>query len=481
MSSTLLERTRNLHENIERYELLIENEMNIPPPNFKETILQNHRVNHYLESSIDCAKELQKIYNDDDESRKNELESMSGKDIFGSFYGKLKEIKEYHRKYPDLKDQRNNSSLYFNATVPFLGNEHFGKYLDLNEIYDVYLNLPFLQNRIDYTSYLSKFYEFQYANIVRMKYPVYREYLEKLYQYLISFLERTQPLFDLNQNLERYEKEFNEKWDKHEYDPKMEAEGDRKDDDEDGGDTSSPLYCKACRKMFSSESVFKGHLGGKKHKLNQTKMTSDRDSHSYLNLKQRKPTTFLEFKISKLGELLSDQTHATKEMVLRKQSRSATEINVEEEPVEDEEINIDDMDTVDEPTKLKIANYPVDFSGKPIPYWVYKLNELGVEYKCEICGNQSYWGRKTYEKHFQESRHSYGMSCIGVPNTIHFHEITKIKDALELWAKIKKQNNEKTFKSDRDEEYEDENGEVMSKIAYEMLVKQGIIRKRKNM
>lgn len=52
--------------------------------------------------------------------------------------------------------------------------------------------------------------------------------------------------------------------------------------------------------------------------------------------------------------------------------------------------------------------YFIGWDGKPIPYWLYKLHGLGVEYKCEICGNQSYWGRRAFDKHFQEWRHAHG-------------------------------------------------------------------------
>jgi hypothetical protein len=54
-----------------------------------------------------------------------------------------------------------------------------------------------------------------------------------------------------------------------------------------------------------------------------------------------------------------------------------------------------------------------------------------VEYKCEICGNTSYWGRRAFEKHFQEARHAQGMRILGIPNTIHFQEVTNINDAME--------------------------------------------------
>lgn len=39
-------------------------------------------------------------------------------------------------------------------------------------------------------------------------------------------------------------------------------------------------------------------------------------------------------------------------------------------------------------------NLPLGWDGKPIPYWLYKLHGLGVEFKCEICGDFSYKGRR---------------------------------------------------------------------------------------
>eukprot|EP01132_Coremiostelium_polycephalum_P005709 gene5709-7104_t len=489
MSSSILERTRNLHESIERYELLIEAEMKQTPKNNKDTILQSHRVNHYVDSSIKYANDLIKIYEDKDNSRKDDLQSIAGQGtaVFSSFYEKLREIKDYHQYTVDTVT--NNWLLYNIATIPFSGNESYGKFLDLYEIYEEYINLKSVTTRIDYVTYLLQFYTFDYSNDQsRFKDIKYKDYLNKLYKYLIDFIERTQPLFDLKGSHVKIEKEFEEKWDAGDFNLKQQQqqtnennnnttnnnnnkEKGRENGDNDQNQNESPLYCKACKKLFTSENVFNGHLKGKKHQLNIEKMNQPLGQQQS-QMKLRKPLSLVEYKIYKFGNMLDDQIHATKDNVIKKQARSYNELEEETEILDED---IEEIDINDEPIKLRIANYPVDWSGKPIPYWVYKLYELGVEYKCEICGNQSYWGRKAYEKHFQETRHSYGMSCIGVPNTIHFHEITKIKDALELWSKIKKQTTTSTFKAERDEEYEDENGDVMSKKTFEMYVKQGLI------
>jgi hypothetical protein len=73
---------------------------------------------------------------------------------------------------------------------------------------------------------------------------------------------------------------------------------------------------------------------------------------------------------------------------------------------------------VNNPLKL-----PLGFDGKPIPYWLYKLHGLNVQFTCEICGNATYWGRRAYETHFKESRHQHGMRCLKIPNTRAFAEV----------------------------------------------------------
>jgi len=91
-------------------------------------------------------------------------------------------------------------------------------------------------------------------------------------------------------------------------------------------------------------------------------------------------------------------------------------------PEEEEE---DDDGKIYNPLKL-----PLGWDGKPIPYWLYKLHGLGVSFSCQLCSDFVYMGRKAYDRHFQESRHAFGMRALGLPNTKHFHGISKIEDAL---------------------------------------------------
>ena len=77
---------------------------------------------------------------------------------------------------------------------------------------------------------------------------------------------------------------------------------------------------------------------------------------------------------------------------------------------------VEDSDSEDDyvynPLKL-----PLGWDGKPIPYWLYKLHGLNLEFRCEICGNASYWGRRAFERHFREWRHEGGMKALGITNS----------------------------------------------------------------
>ena len=114
------------------------------------------------------------------------------------------------------------------------------------------------------------------------------------------------------------------------------------------------------------------------------------------------------------------------------------------------------------------------WDGKPIPYWLYKLHGLNQEFKCEICGNYSYWGRRAFEKHFKEWRHQNGMRALGIPNNKNFYEITKIEDAVAL-AENMKQRDKGGWRSELDEEFEDADGNVYNRKTYDDLKRQGLI------
>ncbi|ELW71014.1 Splicing factor 3A subunit 3 [Tupaia chinensis] len=79
---------------------------------------------------------------------------------------------------------------------------------------------------------------------------------------------------------------------------------------------------------------------------------------------------------------------------------------------------------------------------------------------------------KAFQWHFAERRHAHEMRCLGIPNSVHFTNVTQIEDAGSLWAKLKLQKASEQWQPDTEEEYEDLSGKVVNKT-YEDLNRQG--------
>ena len=67
---------------------------------------------------------------------------------------------------------------------------------------------------------------------------------------------------------------------------------------------------------------------------------------------------------------------------------------------------------------------------------MYRLYGLNEEFTCEICGDELYKGRRNFDRHFLEGKHTGNLRLLGIPNTKHFHGVTKIQDAMALYGKI---------------------------------------------
>jgi splicing factor 3A subunit 3 len=125
------------------------------------------------------------------------------------------------------------------------------------------------------------------------------------------------------------------------------------------------------------------------------------------------PLAQKEYVVSKLAQGLSNIKDDTRSYVERKQTLTdkerVTPSNKAEDATEEPiEVQISD-DEGDEGTALyNPLKLPMGWDGKPIPYWLFKLHGLGVQHPCEICGGYVYMGRKAFDRHFQEWRHTHG-------------------------------------------------------------------------
>ena len=189
--------------------------------------------------------------------------------------------------------------------------------------------------------------------------------------------------------------------------------------------------------MYSKQTVYDAHLTSKKHvkaaqkqvesdapppnpneppPANGTTATSSNGEASKVADKNKHRTAaLLTHLVSQLLRELTSALNETKSNVERRFSLTAREREQElleqakkpppptktpgnGEAAEEEE----EEERIYNPLKL-----PLGWDGKPIPYWLYKLHGLGVEYRCEICSDHVYMGRKNFDRHFQVRGCSY--------------------------------------------------------------------------
>lgn len=447
------------------------------------------------------------------------MQSLSTGDPLEGFYKQLEEVKDFHRRYPNepvenleraYKRRRPEEGEPVTSEIDnmFTGEESNGRFLDLTSLHEDYLNLPGVK-RLTYLQYLDNFDAFEPPRLpIKRQNKVtdtYLKYVADLASYLEDFVRRTRPLDDLAKLFLRLEREFETAWEAgtvpgwtKEQAPTNSTAGPQTEG------TGSGIWCSDCEKEFSNQNVYKAHLTGKKHirnaeakksQANGTETNTSKTSTTSLtgtHLKERVIASH-EFRIRALADLLSNERSNTRVNVERKQGMTERERQAELDALfaeddaaiaasdrrggggDDSDGDSDGDERIYNPLKLPLA-----WDGKPIPYWLYKLHGLGVEFTCEICGNFVYMGRRAFDKHFSEARHIYGLKCLGITGQgtgglSLFREITGIQEALNLWEKIKREKREKESKEDSVVQMEDGEGNVMPERIYLDLQKQGIL------
>lgn len=173
--------------------------------------------------------------------------------------------------------------------------------------------------------------------------------------------------------------------------------------------------CIEGQKNYSKQTVYDAHLTSKKHIKAAAKETSSgavvngngQSSHTQSTsapvqsgLKSRlHESARLTHLTSSLLATLVPVLNETKSNVERRFSLTARER--EQELLDQAKPPpaakaADDGAAEEEEEEERIYNplkLPLGWDGKPIPYWLYKLHGLGVEYRCEICSDHVYMGR----------------------------------------------------------------------------------------
>jgi len=324
----------------------------------------------------------------------------------------------------------------------------------------------------------------------------YETYIKNLHAYALSFAKRSQPLVDVDAQQRDSALEFEQKWDAgevHDWEDNAKSHP---------NGNSGGIWCSACQKHYAKQTVYDAHLTSKKHVKAAAKQTNAGESTPKSNgthppaesstttapvqssaTSRLRSSALLTHLTTSLLATLVPVLNETKSNVERRFSLTAREREQElldqaKAPVAPANASAENGAAEEEEEEERIYNplkLPMGWDGKPIPYWLYKLHGLGVEYRCEICSGAVYMGRKNFDRHFQEARHAFGMKALGLPNTKHFHEITQIADALALAEKLKREGRSEILEQETMEELEDDDGNVYNRKTYEDLRKQGLI------
>lgn len=412
----------------------------------------------------------------------------------------------------------------------FSADEVMGKYLDLQSVYDQTV-MPIkhiLAEReessfryVDFLSLLSKGIDESILEVKILKERrKYSRFLVALETYLEGFLKRIEPLLQLKHVIDPAVEEFKIEWRQkggtNGWEPKP-PEATMVDTDGNGNNSSTldltPYASAVDLEKAIDGDTLKAELaklglkcGGtvpdRAKRLFMTKDTpldqlpkklfaKKKDDGGNTSTKNERRVDIAMKEVIVMA--LLNQLRPILEATIRRSERRETQTHKEREKETEEDLHgstvtgpkgskgdndgyndNDDSDDDDAPI-YNPKGVPLGWDGKPIPYWLFKLHGLNHFYPCEICGNESYRGRRNFEMHFAEAKHAYGMKSLGIPNTKHFHGVTKIEDAQNLWKTLRSSLQEQQFDGSKEEEYEDSHGNVLSRATYEDLARQGLL------
>ena len=152
----------------------------------KDTLNSDHRQRAMVDRYMTCSGLLKEIYEDKDGQRREEVAKLSGPNEFAEFYERLKQIKEFHRRHPgeaisvpmsvefdELKKAREGNDDTIMAE--FTDEEGYGRFLDLHECYEKYVNL-----KGEFGTLTREFYEVHSIK-EKFKYLCFEFWLDKSY------------------------------------------------------------------------------------------------------------------------------------------------------------------------------------------------------------------------------------------------------------------------------------------------------------
>jgi hypothetical protein len=130
MATSRVEQARLLHQDLEQNSTKMVEDLLLEITTSKAGIARESRIAQRCELSLRTGQSLLAIYEDEDNSRKAELDKISGENVFEVFYDELKDLRRYHLTNPQIAQTQmkigNGTQVEVKAQMSFSGEEHFG-------------------------------------------------------------------------------------------------------------------------------------------------------------------------------------------------------------------------------------------------------------------------------------------------------------------------------------------------------------------
>lgn len=498
----------------------------------RETAVRNHCIQQSFQKLVETGQAVQSARQNSPESLKILQRESNASVWLQTFYDRLRQVQTYHAQQPiaagrDESYQREGHPVAdgydLAASIPqwisavendmFTTDEVMGKYLDLQSLHKEFVQSFLIEWASDRTMYvefledLSKGGLSTWSEAQKLsKRRKYARWLVDFERYLRSFLEKTVPLINMEDLMKDALVLFQSIWGKtggwkgwelKSAEAPLAAEQNENTkpslnmaDFESADDLVAKVNPEALKVELSLLGLKSGGTPLQRaERLFLLKEKKLEDLPAKMFQKKRKAEEIGERRVDlarreAVVAALLDRLRPTLEATIRRTERRQTQtLKEREKELEDELKGVkdttkltkgDDSDEEDGPI-YNPKNVPLDYDGKPIPYWLFKLHGLNHYYPCEICGGESYRGRKAFELHFNDVKHASAMRSLGIPNTKHFHGVTTIEDAQELWKSLQAKLEQERFDTSSQEEYEDSHGNVLSRKKYEDLARQGLL------
>lgn len=490
MASSALERIRQAHEEVETLTCLTASALSARDGG-STAMFGDHAPHTALEASqlarqlvneaLSRCDTLANMYQNTDGTLSDYAFTLrapgapSSQSYLRPFYEQLRDLRALHRSTsPSSNVVHNlNSSLLLKSLPPitqWTPEEVRGTCLDLHTHHASFQNIMRSgakrnDNTVDYVAYVrGAIVEFDAVPAKTRRSRAYADYINEVIAYLESFAKRAYPLDEVKELIiEERNRLLDEQRKVRE---RLTARF--------GVDAEAALRSLSITDVTSQLNMFGLKTGGRPVERASRLLTHARSGEAVQRVIAEGVLRYI------VTELLAEECVATAHNAEKKLALSYSELEAERRaqeaaslgsllgPEDEEGEGVGEEAPVYNPKDV-----PLGWDGKPIPYWLYKLHGLNHEYKCEICGDAVYRGPRAFERHFSQAQHVQGLRCLGIRYSKEYLMITRIADATALALRLARQNSVEI--GDGDVEFEDAEGNVLSRKTHEDLARQGLL------